>query len=121
MNERKNRWLLTEEVREKYKPIISKFLEKMYNATDEEIDMWDSEEFTIDFSDTELRPYTLKVLLEEEFGYTKYEFDNNGWELDFMIDLSKPGCYYNSTAEKLAVYGCGMTFELKLSVREFIY
>lgn len=113
-----NRWQLTDEIKEKYRPIIQKFLDRMENLTTDEIEQMDNEEFCLELSDTELRPYTLLELMKE-FGYGNEEFDDNGWELDFWIDISKDGAY-PSTSERLCIHGCGMTFELNLSVREFM-
>ena len=99
-----NRWALTEEVEDKYKPIIQKFIEKV-----EESDYIDDEEF-LNLSDTELNPYTLWELLKN-LGYEKDEIDNNGWELDFWIEFKKEGF------KNIVVEGTGITFELKLGSR----
>ncbi len=114
-----NRWQLTDEVKNKYKPIIKEFLDKMKSLTVDEIEQMDNEEFTLCLSDTELRPYTLLELLKE-FGYGDEEFDDNGWELDFWIRIQNDKETYDSTCEKLCIHGCGMTFELNLSVSEFM-
>lgn len=111
-----NRWELIKEVKEKYTPIIEEFLNKIENMSTEEIENSENEVFTIEFSDTELRPYTLLKLMEE-FGYKEIEFNNNGWELDFWIRMSKE-C--NKITDKICIEGCGMTFELKLTIDEFI-
>lgn len=113
-----NRWELTDEVRTKFKPIIQSFLNKMESLTIEQIENMDNKEFCLNLSDTELRPYTLLQLMKE-FGYDNEEFQNNGWELDFWIDISRDGSY-PSTCEDLCIHGCGMTFELNLSVKEFM-
>ena len=107
-----NRWELTDDVRKEYKSIIEELLIKTRDLTDNEIEHMHNEEFTIDLSDTELRPYTLVKLMESEFGYTDAEFDDNGWELDFWIKMSPP----NNKYTKICINGCGMTFELKLTV-----
>lgn len=114
-----NRWTLTEEVKEKYKPIIQEFLNKMESLTGEQIESMDNDEFCLELSDTELRPYTLLELMKE-FGYGDENFDDNGWELDFWIDITKSEGSYPSTSERLCIHGCGMTFELNLSVKEFM-
>lgn len=106
-----NRWELTDEVRNKYKPIIEEFLIKVRDLTPKQIELMDNEEFTLELSDTELRPYTLQELMSKEFGYTDSEFDDNGCELDFWITMSQP----NSQYEKICINGCGMTFELTQS------
>lgn len=114
-----NRWKLTEEVKNKYKPIIAEFLNKMRVLTVEEIEKMDNKEFTLHLSDTKLRPYTLLELMKD-FGYENVEFNDNGWELDFWISIQNNAEEYNSTCEKLCIHGCGMTFELNLSVSEFM-
>lgn len=113
-----NRWKLTDEVKETFIPIIQNFLNKMESLTIDEIDCMDNNEFCLDLSDTKLNPYTLLELMND-FGYSKGDFDSNGWELDFWIDISKDN-FYPSTCEKLCINGSGMTFELKLSVKEFM-
>ena len=85
----------------------------------EEIKELDSEEFTLNFSDTKLVPFTLMKLLEE-FGYENVEFNDNGWELDFWIYASRENVTFPSTCEKLCIHGCGMTFELNLSLQEWL-
>jgi hypothetical protein len=90
----------------------------MENLSGDEIEYMDNEKFCLKLSDTELSPYTLLELMRE-FGYGDEEFDNNEWELDFWINISKDGSY-PSTCENLCIHGCGMTFELNLSVKEFM-
>lgn len=114
-----NRWELSKEVKEEYKPIIKDFLKKMEKLTNDEIGNMEKENFTLHLSDTKLRPHTLLELMRE-FGYGDEEFDSNGWELDFWIRIKKEGKSYPSTCENLCIHGCGMTFELNLSVDEFI-
>ncbi len=111
-----NRWNLSKDVRNEYMPIIEEFLNKMQALSYDEFEVLSSEEVTIDFSDTRLAPYTLLELLRE-FGYEDAEFNNNGWELDFWIDISKENMEFPSTCEKLCIHGCGMTFELYLSLQ----
>lgn len=113
-----NRWRLSEDIKEKYKPIIQEFLTKMENLTYDEIENMDNEEFCLKLSDTELSPYTLLELMRE-FEYENEEFKDNGWELNFWITISK-NTSYPSTCEELCIHGCGMTFELNLSVKEFM-
>ena len=112
-----NRWELTEDVKVKFKPIIQAFLTKMENLTCDEVDNINNDEFNLELSDTELRPYTLLKLMED-FGYEKEDFRNNGWELDFWITIVKKGKSYPSTCERLNIRGCGMTFELNLTIEE---
>lgn len=115
-----NRWKLTKEVREKYLPIINGFLEKVRSVTDEQIDNFDNDYFTIDLSGTELNPTTL-IDLMKEVGYEKVNSDENGWQWDFWIDMrSTDNVVYPTECERLCIHGTGMTFELHLSVREFM-
>ena len=86
--------------------------------SDEDTDAMGNEEFVLDLSDTKLRPFTLLELLKD-FGYNKESMDNNGWELDFWINIRKAGSF-PSTSQSLCIHGCGMTFELMLSVKEFM-
>ena len=111
-----NRWKLTEDVKNKYKPIISDFLNKIDNMTDEEIEISDNNIFSIELSDTELRPYTLQELMKE-FGYDNSEFDDNGWELDFWIKMNRSR---GELTDNICIDGCGMTFELNLKISEFM-
>lgn len=114
-----NRWLLTDKIRKEYAPIISEFINKLYSMTEEDVKNAKIEEFTLPLSDTKLCPYTLLILMQEEFGYEDEEFDDNGWELDFTIKI-KNNIVCPSKAEKMVIHGCGMTFELNLSPYEFI-
>lgn len=102
-----NRWELTEEVKEKYTPIIREFIRKLEsnNPKDEE------KRLEMDLSGTELNPFTLEKLLEN-LGYEQTEQDNNGWQFDFWITMQKDEC------KDLSIKGTGITFELKLSEKE---
>lgn len=97
-----NRWILTEQIEEKYLPIVRDFIKKIDSGNFEE------DVLELDLSGTELNPYTLCSLLEK-LGYEKEEQTENGWELDFWITMIRSG------HEALCVKGCGMTFGLKLS------
>lgn len=112
-----SRWNLSEDVRNEYKPMVEKFIKKMEALSYEEFRELDSEEATLNFSDTKLVPFTLLELLRE-FGYENAEFDNNGWELDFWIYISREDMEFPSTCENLCIHGCGMTFELNLTLQE---
>ena len=111
-----NRWKLTKEVKNKYKPIIEEFLNKIDNMTDEEIENSDDNIFSMELSDTELRPYTLQELMKE-FGYGDSEFDDNGWQLDFWITMNRSR---GKLTDNICIGGCGMTFELNLKISEFM-
>jgi hypothetical protein len=99
-----NRWTLTDEVKEKYTPIILDFINQVETVDREAA----TELLEIDFSDTELRPYTLWQILEN-LGYDDHDQDDNGWEMDFWLTFRKEGF------RPIQIKGCGMTFELILS------
>ncbi|EJW13952.1 hypothetical protein M5X02_30715 [Paenibacillus alvei] len=102
-----NRWLLTEEVKQKYTPIIQGFIDKLEAMNpDEQEDLLE-----INLSDTGLNPYTLQELLES-LGYEKTDFDDNGWQMDFWITMEKNGC------KSIVIEGTGIIFELKLRENE---
>ena len=109
-----NRWHLTDEIREKIKPLLSEYFDKVENVTAEQVEHMDNEELGIDLSDKGINPSQLVDLLEE-FGYEETDRDDNGWELDFWIHMRRTdGKSFDSTCEHLVVSGCGMTFELKI-------
>ena len=66
-----NRWLLTDEIREKIKPLLSEYLNKVENLTVEQVEQMSNEELGLDLSDKGINPYQLQSLLEE-FGYKEY-------------------------------------------------
>lgn len=94
-----NKYKLTDELRNKFKPIVENFIE--------EVEKHPEEEKEINFTDTGINPSQLEELLEE-LGYEVSFSDDNGWQLDFWIHLEKEN--YN----ELIISGTGMTFELKL-------
>lgn len=96
-----NRYNLKETTKVRYLPVVKDFIENL--------EKWDGEDyFEKDFSDTELNPYTLGMILEE-LGYERVNQDDNGWQMDFWITYEKEG--YKS----ISLEGTGITFELKLS------
>lgn len=113
-------WKLSEEVKNKNGPILEKFLNKLENMTTDEVANAGAEEFTLDLTNSGLSPQTLILLLILEFGYDKKEMTKSGWAFNFAIDMAKEKGTYESTCEKLKIHGCGMTFELKLSVSKFM-
>ena len=113
-----NRWTLTDDVKEEYYEVVENFLNKLESLTTEQIENMDNDEFTIDLSDTKLRPYTLLELMRE-FGFGDAEFDDNGWELDYWIRISREGSN-NNTTSSMYIHGTGMTFELNLTSAEFM-
>ena len=111
-----NRWHLTDEVREKIKPLLTEYLNKVESVTVEEIEYMSNEELGLDLSDKGINPSQLEDLLKE-FGYEVTNRDDNGWELDFWIDMRrKDEKTFDSTCEHLVISGCGMTFELKIYI-----
>ncbi|MUG45507.1 hypothetical protein [Paenibacillus woosongensis] len=98
-----NRYTLTEKIREKYTPIVQEFIQKLEDSNPKDTDIL----LEVDFSDTELNPYTLGELLEE-LGYERGDQQENGWQLNFWIPYTKQGC------KAIQVDGTGITFELKL-------
>ena len=110
-----NRWILTDEIRNKIKPLLVEYFNKVENVTSEQVENMSNEELGINLSDRGINPYQLWKLLEEEFNYKKVNIDKNGWELDFWIDMKRTdGKFFDSGCEHLVISGCGMTFELKI-------
>jgi len=104
---RLSRWQLTDEVKEKFTPIVKEFINQV-----ETIDrLSDTPLLTIDLSDTELNPYTLENLIKV-LGYENTDHDSNGWQYDFWITMRKDGC------KTLSIEGTGAIFELKLTEKE---
>ncbi|WCF11432.1 hypothetical protein NDS46_31230 (plasmid) [Paenibacillus thiaminolyticus] len=102
-----NRWTLTDEVKEKFMPVIQEFISKLESMKPEE----SSELLEIDLSDTELNPFTLVILLES-IGYEQTNQNDNGWQMDYWITMCKEGF------KPLLVKGTGITFELRLSEKD---
>jgi hypothetical protein len=98
----KNRWELTDEVRQKFTPIIEDFIRRVEENDPE------GEPLTLDLCNTELNPYTLQKLLEE-MGYSVEWAGDNGWQLDFWYNVEKEGM------KPLSLHGTGITFSLYLS------
>lgn len=112
-----NRWHLTDEIREKIKPLLTEYFNKVENITDEQMEKMENEELGIDLSDKGINPYQLWQLLEEEFNYKNKDIDRNGWEQDFWIYMKRTdGKHFVSGCENLVIDCCGMTFELKLYI-----
>lgn len=113
-----NRWILTDEIRDKIKPLLTEYFDKVENVTAEQVEKMTNEELGIDLSDKGINPYQLVSLLEE-FGYKEISRDDNGWKLDFWIDMRRTdGKCFDSDCEHLVVFGCGMTFELKIWIKD---
>lgn len=102
-----NRWTLKDEVRDKYIPVVQEFISKLESINPEDT----KELLEINLSNTELNPFTLVKVLES-VGYEQTNQDDNGWQMDFWITMSKSGF------KPLYVKGTGIIFELKLSEKE---
>lgn len=100
---KRNQWKLTDNLRNKYAPIIKEMIEKIETNTEDVLQF--------DLADEQLNPSTLGYLLEET-GYEQINVETNGWEMDFWITYSKKD-YKN-----LVISGCGMTFSLSLCEAE---
>lgn len=96
-----SRYTLKESVKNKYQKSVEDFIKKLETTND-------GDYVEKDFSDTELNPYTLGILLED-LGYERINQDDNGWQMDFWITYEKEGC------KPISLQGTGITFELKLS------
>lgn len=77
-----NRWHLTDEIREKIKPLLVEYFNKVENVTAEQVEHMSNEELGIDLSDKGINPSQLEDLLKE-FGYEIENRDDNGWGLIF--------------------------------------
>lgn len=113
-----SRYKLTEPTEDKYLDLLSAFIDKLDSYTEAGIDNTDNSEFTLELSDTELNPYTLKLLLET-IGYREGELGSNGWQLDYWWEMENENAESDLT-RKLVIWGTGITFELKLSNDQFI-
>ena len=109
-----SRFDLTEEVRAKYIPVISKFFDEIASKTTEDLEAMEDDDFVLPLSDTELNPYTLQKILETDFGYEVDCADTNGWEMDFWVNLLKDNV--EDLTNSICIEGQGITFELNLKV-----
>ena len=114
-----NRWMLTDEIKNRIKPLLVEWFEFVENLTEEQLERVElSEPLEIDLSDKGINPYQLETLLKE-FGYDTDDRDDNGWERDFWIFMSrKDGRHFTSGCENIAIMCCGMTFELKVYIQD---
>lgn len=108
-----NAYNLTDEVKEKWTPIIRIFLDTIDNWKPE-YDNDDQINNSLDLSGTELNPYTLREMLTNVFGYEEDEdkFTTNGWDYDFWFYFHKNG------HKPLVMSGTGVIFSLYLSEEE---
>ena len=112
-----NRWVLTDEIREQIKPLLQGYFDKVENVTFEQLEnMKTTDRFEFDLSDKGINPYQLETLLKE-FGYETDDRDDNGWERDFWIYMSRKDTkHFISGCENIVIMCCGMTFELKIYI-----
>jgi hypothetical protein len=99
-------WDLTDELREKFKPIV-----KNYISLIESDEVGNEHRQGIDLTNQGISPMQLKELLEE-LGYKYDDYSSNGWQHDFWWNMSNSN--YERYAKKLCICGCGMTFNLAL-------
>lgn len=93
----KNRWQVTQEQKDKFIPMIEEFVIKAKEFPE-------TKNF-IDFYNQGISPTQLKDILIDDLGFEEKDFDQNDWQMDFWITLSKDGIDY-------MIAGTGMTFEM---------
>ena len=100
------RWDLTDEIRNgigvKIKDWIDD-IETNFHILQEETDCEE-----LDLTDCGVNPYQLKNFLKE-LGFEEYDWDRNGWEMDYWI-------YFRRNGFKIHISGTGIIHELKLVV-----
>ena len=114
-----NRWKLSKHVENRAHTLIDDYLRMLNRLTPEEVELIDAEKVTLDLFNSGLSPFTLKVLLEKEFGFSLLDETTNGWQYDITIEFLNP----NSNKEifsKLTLQGCGQTYELTLCPKDFV-
>lgn len=92
-----NRWRPKQEQKNKFIPMIKKFMEKMKENPDATM--------AVDFYNQGISPSQLKNILEDELSFEEIDFDRNGYQWDFWITMRKDGVDY-------MIAGTGMTFEM---------
>lgn len=116
-----SKWDLTDEIIKKIEPIISAWMTKMENMTDEEVSQTPNEAFCLELTDTGINPYQLRKLLETKYGYEHVDSDQNGWEMDFWLYMKrKDDKSFPSECQRLVICGCGMTFTLTLDIQSML-
>lgn len=100
---KKNKWKATKEQKEKFIPMIEKFVQRMEKNPDTKE--------CIDFYNRGISPSQLKDILENDLGFKQVDFDRNGWDWDFWITMRKDGIDY-------MIYGTGMTFEMAFKLAD---
>lgn len=101
-----NRWDLTDEIRNgigvKIKDRLD-YVEANFHILQEE-----KNKEELDLTDCSINPYQLCEFLKE-LGFERYNWDDNGWEMDYWI-------YFRRNGFKTYVRGTGIIHELKLVV-----
>lgn len=62
---RVNRWILTDEVRERIKPVLQEYFNKVENLTTEQVEHMENEELGLDLYGMGINPNQLIALLED--------------------------------------------------------
>lgn len=101
-----NKWELNDYLRNNEIPSIKRWIDFVEVHFDELVEKQDKTE--LDLSDFKINPYQLKLVLEE-MGFEDYEWDSNGWEMDYWI-------YFERNGFKIEIQGTAMINELKLVV-----
>ena len=101
-----NKWELNDYLRNNEIPSIKRWIDFVEVHFDELVEKQDKTE--LDLSDFKINPYQLKLVLEE-MGFEDYEWDSNGWEMDYWI-------YFERNGFKIEIQGTAMIHELKLVV-----
>ncbi len=101
-----DKWVLNDYLRSNEIPSIKRWIDFVEVHFDELVEKQDKTE--LDLSDFKINPYQLKLVLEE-MGFEDYEWDSNGWEMDYWI-------YFERNGFKIEIQGTAMINELKLVV-----
>lgn len=100
------RWDLTDEIRNGIGVKIKDWLD--YIETNFPILQEETNCEELDLTDCNINPYQLCEFLKE-LGFEKYDWEDNGWEMDYWI-------YFTRNGFKTYVRGTGIIHELKLVV-----
>ena len=101
-----NTWGITDEIRNKFKPIVEEHIKKAEKANE-------FRELELTFQG--ISPAQLQDLMTE-LGYEEESTESNGWQWDFwinMVNSNKQGI-----SRKACISGCGMAFSLTLAIGE---
>lgn len=101
-----NKWELNDYLRSNEIPSIKRWIDFVEVHFDELVEKQDKTE--LDLSDFKINPYQLKLALEE-MGFEDYDWDSNGWEMDYWI-------YFERNGFKIEIQGTAMIHELKLVI-----